>query len=492
MQQEHPVYLSDPPPAVTVVLIGLTDPKELRDALASVGLQVERSWEAVVLADPASPGAVEACRIGQVLGSSRVRVVPGSPATPVAEVLAAARGAHLLVLGPGRLLAPEMLATASSALRERPDAPCAFADEIDVSSPAPELVRSAALSRLALAQGGAAPGAPLFRKAALERRELAGAPVSALLDPRLGPWRGWAERGPLPVHVEEALVLRRPAPEGAPRYTVTAVVSAFKSTRFLAGCLQDLVEQTLYAKGRLEIMVVDTGSPEDEGAIVREFQARHPHIRYIRTPDRRTLYAAWNMGIRAARGAYITNANTDDRHRADALEVMARALERTPEVALVYADQIYTDQPNETFVTTSSNTRRVWAEFSRPLLRVHCMVGPQPMWRRTVHERHGYFDEEFVSAGDYEFWLRMATTELFVKINDVLGLYYWNPDGIEHSSPRTGAETLLALERHGIAPGGEPCGGSTFAPYVQGAPMRLRVSRNRVAAEATHARAPAP
>jgi glycosyltransferase involved in cell wall biosynthesis len=111
--------------------------------------------------------------------------------------------------------------------------------------------------------------------------------------------------------------------------------------------LEDLLAQTI--ADRLEIIVIDSASPENEGRIVREFQQHHGNVKYIRTPERETIYAAWNRGIKIARGKYITNANTDDRHRRDAFEQMAAVLDAQPDVALVYADVIKTATANETF-----------------------------------------------------------------------------------------------------------------------------------------------
>jgi glycosyltransferase involved in cell wall biosynthesis len=130
---------------------------------------------------------------------------------------------------------------------------------------------------------------------------------------------------------------------------VSAIVSSYNSERFIRGCLEDLITQTLYQKGKLEIIVVDSGSQQNEKAIVREFQQRYLHIVYIRTKERETVYSAWNRGIRAASGEYITNANTDDRHRKDALELMALALDRNPHMGIVYADVLVTETENETF-----------------------------------------------------------------------------------------------------------------------------------------------
>ncbi len=37
-------------------------------------------------------------------------------------------------------------------------------------------------------------------------------------------------------------------------------------------------------------------------------------------------------------------------------------------------------------------------------------MGPQAMWRKSVHDEVGYFDETLPVATDYEFWCRVART----------------------------------------------------------------------------------
>ncbi len=214
-------------------------------------------------------------------------------------------------------------------------------------------------------------------------------------------------------------------------FLVSAIVSTVNSERFLRGCLEDLENQTL--ADRLEIVVVDSASDEGEGAIVREFQSRYENIVYIRTKERETVYGAWNRGIRTARGRYITNANTDDRHRSDAFEVMARILDTLPEVALVYGDLLITETENETFDSCTPVGRFEWLNWSRQdLLNQGCFMGPQPMWRRSVHDEYGCFDDTFVTSGDYEFWLRISQTSTFLHIPAILGLYLRSAQSVEH------------------------------------------------------------
>lgn len=283
---------------------------------------------------------------------------------------------------------------------------------------------------------------------------------------------------------------KEPAGLAPSKPRISAIVSSYNSERFIRGCLENLEAQTIARD--LEIIVVDAASPQNERAIVEEFQQRYSNIVYIRLEQRETVYAAWNRAIRAARGQYITNANTDDRHRADALEILARTLDENPEVTLVYADCLITRTENETFNASHPVRKFQWHDFDPAALVLKgCFVGPQPMWRREVHEEHGYFDADFVSAGDYEFWLRIARNRKFLHVKQTLGLYLESPGSVEHrNQDRAAREAEEAKRRYGpyLVPGypGKPAGMEapssssgqpevqTVSPEAAGPPNRAR------------------
>jgi glycosyltransferase involved in cell wall biosynthesis/Flp pilus assembly protein TadD len=218
-----------------------------------------------------------------------------------------------------------------------------------------------------------------------------------------------------------------------PSIFLTAVVSTYNAARYIEGCLEDLEQQTI--ADRLEIIVVDSASEENEAAIVRDFQRRYPNIKYIRTAVREKVYQAWNRGIKFALGTYVTNANTDDRHRYDACELMVRTLEDNDGIALVYADVIKTRTANETFGDCTPTGMFHWYDWDRRmLLEKGCFIGPQPVWRKVVHQEYGYFDENYEVSADFEFWLRISQTNEFYHISKPLGLYMDRPDSVEHAN----------------------------------------------------------
>ncbi len=232
------------------------------------------------------------------------------------------------------------------------------------------------------------------------------------------------------------------------RILVSAIVSTYNSAKYIRGCLDDLINQTLYREGQLEIIVVNSGSQENEEDIVDEYLQKYPNIRYLATAQRETVYQAWNRGIKIARGKYVTNANTDDRHREDALRRMANLLDADDSIGLVYADQFVTRTENETYSSSNPVGYFNWPEFDRVQL-IHCACcGPQPMWRRSLHDRFGYFDERLVVAADYEWWLRISDKVRFKHIPEKLGLYLLSPGSVEHSNTKTGNIETRNLRAH--------------------------------------------
>lgn len=227
------------------------------------------------------------------------------------------------------------------------------------------------------------------------------------------------------------------------RPKITAIVSTYNSSRFIRGCLENLLSQT--AVEDMEIIVVDSASEEDEGAIVAEYASSFPDIRYMRTAERESLYKSWNRGIRLARGRYVTMANTDDRSRHDAYEIMSRELDQNPRIALVYTDFYRTPEMNADFDGGLGNSRlKCVKPFSKRHVLEGCCLGPRPMYRKAIHARIGYFNENYISAGDYEFWLRIAEHYRMKHIPQPLTVAYDNWSGISFSSDASQRETEKA------------------------------------------------
>ncbi|MGW8177396.1 MAG: glycosyltransferase family 2 protein [bacterium] len=225
--------------------------------------------------------------------------------------------------------------------------------------------------------------------------------------------------------------------------TVSAIVSAYYAEDYIEGRLNNL------AKHDCQIIVVcQENSPEAQKCWEMLDVKFH---RIIETPDIPTVYAAWNLGIKASTADYVTNANSDDRHYPDSLAVLQKALDDNPDIAVSYFD-VDRFQGTMGSLTDRDNLlgQFTWAEGGFEQLMKGCFLGPMPMWRCNLHAKYGYFLEHFTVAGDYEFWLRIAKAgEKFYHIRQVYGAHLEHEGGLEHRAPlRTVWETAQARALH--------------------------------------------
>lgn len=224
--------------------------------------------------------------------------------------------------------------------------------------------------------------------------------------------------------------------------------------RFLNQCMLDLTQQTLFQQGELEILMVDTGSTEYEWESIQQYLDQYPDkIQYIRTYDRKPLYQAWNIAIKLARGQYLTNANTDDRHAPHALETLANYLDQNSDIDAVYADCHVSAIENETWneYQKSSSTSKTmeFRDYFRQDGLLYCQFGPQPMWRAQVNEQIGYFSHDLKAAGDWDFNIRFSLAGLrAAHLPETLGLYLQHDEAISFRDDTMKRENAIIKETY--------------------------------------------
>ena len=206
--------------------------------------------------------------------------------------------------------------------------------------------------------------------------------------------------------------------------TVSCIVSAYYAEEFLGGRLQNLMAQ----KPTPEIVVICRVNSAEHELIKSEYEG-FDFINLVLTDDIPTVYAAWNLGIQIATGDYITNQNSEDRLYPGALAKLADALDK-------HAKKYNVVYSNADIVETLGGPpagRYEWMEGGIEELLHGCFLGPWPMWRKSLHEKYGYFDGEMHSAGDYEFWMRLAKAgEKFFHLREVTGAYLKRDNSAEH------------------------------------------------------------
>ena len=223
---------------------------------------------------------------------------------------------------------------------------------------------------------------------------------------------------------------------------ISLVTSVFKAEDYIEQLMEDVTRQTIF-EDKCEWVILNANKAGDdfEEEVIKRYMEKYPNnIVYKRLDEDNGVYDTWNKAIEMSTGEFVTNVNCDDRRAAAGLEKQAKMLVANPDLALVYNDSFVVHRPNVQFENVPEGTQRYnFEQFSKEAMLRNNLPHNNPMWRKTLHDKYGYFDQKYRSAGDWDFWLRCAFAgEKFAKHPEILGVYYFNPNGMstnpEHDS----------------------------------------------------------
>ncbi len=256
---------------------------------------------------------------------------------------------------------------------------------------------------------------------------------------------------------------------GKPRISI--ITSLYKGDDFIKGFMEDITRQTIFEKKddlgnyHCELLLINAHSPHNEEVVIKPYLEKHPNIIYKRLDHDPGIYAVWNYAIEISQGDYISNANVDDRLVSESLQTHMEYLDNHQEIDIVYCNNYWTPNPNESFEeralkreelgATLDNNGILWntkLPFSPQALISGLAVGHHPMWRKSLHDRLGFFDTSFKSAADWDMWCRaFIGGAQFFRMPEFLGSYYANPQGLSSSQEdqsRIHSEARVIYEKY--------------------------------------------
>lgn len=210
-----------------------------------------------------------------------------------------------------------------------------------------------------------------------------------------------------------------------PRLSV--IVSLYNAEKFIGGFMDNVMDQV--GLEDYQILLLDARSSDKTAEIISQYN--HPSLEYVLLDSKLSIYDTWNKGVELSKAPILTNWNADDRRKFNSLETQLVFLENNPQIDVSYGHIAWSYKPNEKFEDANiydlypcyDVTAQTMMENNSP----HCM----PMWRESLHERFGLFDNSYPTAADFDFWMRcLEGGAKFQKLYETVGLYYYNPNGL--------------------------------------------------------------
>ena len=207
---------------------------------------------------------------------------------------------------------------------------------------------------------------------------------------------------------------------------ISVIIPCYNYATYMRDAINSVKAQTYE---HWEMLIVDDGSKDNTAIIAQEFASQDNRIKYHYQANQ-GLSAARNTGLRLAQGEYIQLLDADDYIASEKLRLHLQTLLEQPTAALVFGDT-YNFQHSEVVD-------------ERILVQLHLQKGPvsgqgqalathmaydnmflpgNPLFRKTLADQIGEFDEKLFSLEDWHFWYR--------GVLQGAGYVYYNRPGTE-------------------------------------------------------------
>ena len=228
---------------------------------------------------------------------------------------------------------------------------------------------------------------------------------------------------------------------------ISVIVPVYNVEAFLEPCVRSIIGQTYR---RLEIILVDDGSPDNCPQLCEQWAQKDERIRVLHK-ENGGLSDARNAGLKAATGEFVLFVDSDDWIAPEMAEKMLDAMvEYKADMVLCQYTEVF---PNGKMLRKYDGKRavRVYGRQEMFKLLLEDLEVTNHVWRR-LYKRKLLPENLFPVGKNFEDMYVMAELtekcETFVSLNDVYYYYRANPDGIMKTKTSKNLNDYLdALEK---------------------------------------------
>ena len=225
---------------------------------------------------------------------------------------------------------------------------------------------------------------------------------------------------------------------------VSVVIATYNRARFLPETIDSVLGQRFRD---FELIVVDDGSTDDTPELLKSYGDR---IRIL-CQENRGPAAARNLGIRHARGRWISIQDSDDLSAPDHLESLFAFAEKNPDCGMVFANGAYLAGPEhnrETIIPKEKSRRlaqqgvRLLDLFEKSIVRLQAAL-----LSKTCLETIGGHDKSLRICMDLDLAFRIFMRYPVAYLDKVVFLYRKHEGNIGRNQDLRLLENIRVIEK---------------------------------------------
>ncbi len=217
--------------------------------------------------------------------------------------------------------------------------------------------------------------------------------------------------------------------ENAPE--VSVIIICYNRKDLLVRAIESVLRQTFH---NFELIIVDDGSSEDVGGMIKEKYGSDRRIRYFFVEHIGKLGAVRNIGISKSQAPYVAFLDSDDEWLPEKLEEQIRVIKQSDrESTGIVGCDFY-------IINVNTGRERIYQlKFNERIMNPieGILSGKIPTYptlyllKMEALKKIGFFDEKFSGADDYDLLVRILEQYKFSWIKKMLCRYH------VHSSHRS-------------------------------------------------------
>lgn len=194
---------------------------------------------------------------------------------------------------------------------------------------------------------------------------------------------------------------------------ISVIIPAYNYASYLPDALDSLTRQSFHD---WECLIINNGSADNTQEIVEPYIEKDIRFRYYEIKNKGVSHAR-NFAIQKANGKFIQFLDADDMLDTEKLKVHSDYLIQHNNVDLIYGEARYFTTENKTLRNFSMHQKDVdWMPrisgkgslLISALLKRNIFPINAPLFRKSLPEKFGAFNEDYSGLEDWYLWLQFA------------------------------------------------------------------------------------
>lgn len=205
---------------------------------------------------------------------------------------------------------------------------------------------------------------------------------------------------------------------------VTVVCTVFNHEQYLKEAIASVCNQTY---PNIQLIVIDNASQDRSTALIQQMISDLPDSTFIQNAFNKGLCAAFNQGLKIAKGKYIIDLSADDILHPSRIERQVEAFENlSDDYGVLFSNAVYIDKSGQRldyhFNIDSQGHSLVQipsGDVYKYVLQQYFICTPTMMMRKRVLDEMGGYDETLVFE-DFDLWVRSSSRYKYHYQDEVL------------------------------------------------------------------------